>query len=251
MVLGLLAAALGGLLVGSLGAFVADRRARGESLTTPRPRCTHCSHAIRRKDLIPIASWLRLRGRCRDCGAPIARRHVLVEAGTGLLFVAVVAARHGDGADLVLGLVLIAVLVPLALIDLDTRTLPNAITAPAAVAAVVIGTLLDPGGELGRLLAGVLGGGFLLLAALAFPRGMGLGDVELAAVLGLFLGRSVAVALLVALAAGVLVGLAVVARRGAADGRRTALAFGPFLALGGAVALLIGDGVVRAYLGTF
>jgi leader peptidase (prepilin peptidase)/N-methyltransferase len=137
------------------------------------------------------------------------------------------------------------------LIDLDVRLLPNAITLPAAVVAIVLGAVLDPSGEVERLLAGAAAGGFFLIAALAYPRGMGIGDVKLAAVLGLFLGRAVAAALLVALVSGVLVGVAIIARKGAAEGRKTAVPFGPFLALGGLVALLAGDLLVDAYLGTF
>jgi leader peptidase (prepilin peptidase) / N-methyltransferase len=184
-------------------------------------------------------------------GEPVARRAGLVKATCCVLFAAVVIARHGDRADVVLGLVLICFLVPLALVDLDTRTLPNKLTLPAAVVAVVLGALLDPGGEPERLLAGLLGGGFFLVVALAFPKGMGLGDVKLATVLGLFLGREVAAALLVALLAGVFVGLVIMRREGVAEGRRTAVPFGPFLAVGAVVALLFGSGIVDAYVGSF
>jgi leader peptidase (prepilin peptidase)/N-methyltransferase len=149
----------------------------------------------------------------------------------------------------VLGLVLVAFLVPLALIDLATRLLPNALTGPAAALAVALGSALDPGGELQRLVAGAAAGGFFLAAALLHPRGMGIGDVKLAAVLGLFLGREVAVAVLVALVAGIAAGAAVIARKGLVEGRRTALAFGPFLALGGIAAVLAGDVLVDAYVG--
>ncbi|MEJ7797631.1 MAG: prepilin peptidase [Solirubrobacteraceae bacterium] len=251
MTLALPAAALLGLVVGSLLSVLAHRLPRGESLVTARSHCPHCRQPVRPRDIIPVVSWLRLRGRCRDCGEPIARRYALVEAGTAALFVAVVIARRGDAAELVLGLVLVAVLVPLALIDLDTRLLPNRIMLPAAVAALVLGTLLDASGEVERLLAALVAGAFFLLAALAFPRGMGIGDVKLAAVLGLFLGRDVAAALLVALVVGVLVGAVIIARKGVTEGRRTAVAFGPFLALGGVVALLVGDDLVDAYVGTF
>lgn len=251
MVLGIVVAALGGLILGSFLNVVAYRLPRGASLVTPGSQCPHCDHPVRPRDNVPVVSWLALHGRCRDCGGPIAGRYALVEAGTAVLFAAVVAIRHADGADLVLGLVLVAFLVPLVLIDLDVRLLPNAITLPAAVVAVVLGTVLDPSGEVERLLAAAAAGGFFLLAALAYPRGMGIGDVKLAAVLGLFLGRAVAAALLVALVAGVLVGVAIIARKGAAEGRKTAVPFGPFLALGGLVALLAGDAIVDAYLGTF
>jgi leader peptidase (prepilin peptidase)/N-methyltransferase len=251
MVLGIVVAALGGLILGSFLNVVAYRLPRGGSLVTPGSQCPHCDHLVRPRDNIPVVSWLALRGRCRDCGGPIAGRYAVVEAGTAVLFVAVVAARHDDPAGLVLGLVLVAFLVPLVLIDLDVRLLPNAITLPAAVVAVVLGTVLDPSGEVERLLAGAAAGGFFLLAALAYPRGMGIGDVKLAGVLGLFLGRAVAAAVLVALVAGVLVGVAIIARKGAAEGRKTAVPFGPFLALGGFVALLAGEQLVDAYVGTF
>jgi leader peptidase (prepilin peptidase) / N-methyltransferase len=169
---------------------------------------------------------------------------------TAVLCAAVAAARHDDVAPMLLGLVLVAFLVPLTLIDLEQRLLPNRLTGPGAALAVVLGLALDPAGEPERLAAGAAAGGFFLVAALAYPRGMGMGDVKLAAVLGLFLGREVAVAVLVALIAGVVAGAAISARVGVAEGRKTAIAFGPFLALGGVVAVLAGDGLVEAYLTT-
>jgi leader peptidase (prepilin peptidase)/N-methyltransferase len=249
--LAILVGAVGGLVVGSFSTVVAGRIPAGESLVTPASRCPNCAHPVRPRDNVPVLSWLLLHGRCRDCDAPISRRYPLVEAGTALLFAAVVAGHHDDRATLVLGLVLVAFLVPLALIDLDTRLLPNKLTLPAAVAALVLGTLLDPSGEPERILAGIAAGGFFLLAALAYPRGMGIGDVKLAGVLGLFLGREVGAALFVGLLAGVLAGVVVIARKGAREGRRTAVPFGPFLAFGGIVALLLGEALVDAYVGTF
>ena len=251
MFLAIAAALAGGLILGSFLNVVAHRLPRGESLATPGSQCPHCGHEVRPRDNIPVVSWLLLRGRCRDCDEPISRRYPLVEAATGLLFAAVVVAHHKDPAELVLGLALVAFLVPLALIDLDTRLLPNKLTLPAAVVAIVLGTLLDRSGEVERLIAGAAAGGFFLIAALAYPRGMGMGDVKLAAVLGLFLGREVGAAVLIALVAGVLVGVAIMRRKGIGEGRKTAVAFGPFLALGGLGALLGGEPLVDAYLGTF
>jgi leader peptidase (prepilin peptidase)/N-methyltransferase len=180
-------------------------------------------------------------------GVPALRRP-LVELATAALFAATVAIHYDDGPRLVLGVVLVAFLVPLTLVDVAVRLLPNRLTGPAAAVAVVAGTLLDPGGELERLLAGAAAGGCFLLAALASPAGMGMGDVKLAAVLGVFLGEEVAVALFVALLAGVAVGLVIIARKGAHAGRKTVLAFGPFLALGGVVAVIAGQGLLDAYL---
>ncbi len=242
--------ALAGLLVGSFLNVVAYRLPRHESLVRPGSHCPSCAAPVRPWDNVPLLSWLALRGRCRHCGEAISPRYPLVEALTAVLAVAVVIVKWGE-PDLWLGLAFVALLVPVAVIDLDHRIIPNPLVLAGAAGAVLIGTLTDPAGEPERLIAGVCAGAFLLLAALAYPSGMGMGDVKLAAVMGLFLGREVAVALLVALLAGTLVGAAVMARRGVAEGRKTAIPFGPFLALGGVVALLAGDPIVQWYLDTF
>jgi leader peptidase (prepilin peptidase)/N-methyltransferase len=172
----------------------------------------------------------------------------VVVATAAVVLAATVVVHHDDPPQLVLGILLVAFLVPLTLTDLAVRLLPNRLTAPAAAVAIVAGTLIDPGGELERLLAGAAAGGCFLLAALASPAGMGMGDVKLAAVLGLYLGEEVAVALFVALLAGVAAGALIMARRGARAGRKTVLAFGPFLALGAVVAVVAGAGLLDAYL---
>jgi leader peptidase (prepilin peptidase)/N-methyltransferase len=111
--------------------------------------------------------------------------------------------------------------------------------------------LADPDAIVEHLIAGVAAGSFFLIAVLAYPRGMGVGDIKLAAVLGLFLGRAVGPAIFIALISGTLVGALIMARKGVAEGRKTAVPFGPFLALGGVVALFAGDAMVDAYLATF
>jgi leader peptidase (prepilin peptidase)/N-methyltransferase len=244
-------AALVGLLVGSFLNVVAARLPEGVSLVTPRSRCPHCGIEVRPQDNVPVLSWLWLRGHCRGCREPISARYPLVEAGTAVLLAAVAAVHVDDTTRLVLGAVLVLFLVPMALIDADHRIIPNKLTAPAAVVAVVLGLALDPAGEPERLIAGVGAAGFLLVAVLARPGGMGMGDIKLAGVLGLFLGAPVAVAMFVALVFGTLVGAVVMARKGVAAGRKTAVPFGPFLALGGVVAALVGDPVISAYLDTF
>jgi leader peptidase (prepilin peptidase)/N-methyltransferase len=242
-------AAVGGLLVGSFLNVVAWRLPRGESLVAPGSHCPGCAHPVRAYDNVPVLSWLALRGRCRDCRTPISMRYPLVEALTAALAAGVVLTHDGT-RELLLGIALVALLVPIALIDLDHRIIPNRLTALGAVAALAIGAATDPGDLPQQLIAGVAAGGFLLLAALARPGGMGMGDVKLAGMLGLFLGREVAVALLVALVAGTFVGVAVMARRGVREGRRTAIPFGPFLALGAVVALTAGPAIVDRYLST-
>jgi leader peptidase (prepilin peptidase)/N-methyltransferase len=197
-------------------------------------------------DNVPILSWLLLRGRCRNCSAAISKRYPLVEALTGLLCVGAVLAG-GSAATIVLNVAFILLLVPIAMIDVEHRIIPNRLTALGAILAIVIGTALDPSGEPERLIAGVAAGGALLLAALAYPGGMGMGDVKLAGVMGLFLGSAVAPAMLVALLAGVLFGALVVARIGTQAARKTAVPFGPFLAFGSLFAVFAGEPLVNWY----
>jgi leader peptidase (prepilin peptidase)/N-methyltransferase len=239
-----------GLILGSFFNVVIHRLPRGESLVSPGSHCPACGEPVKPYDNVPVASWLLLRGRCRSCGAAISARYPLVEALTAVLFAAVVVV-YGPDRDAVLGLVLVAVLVPVAFIDLDHRIIPNRIMLPAAVAAPVILALSRPQALVEHLIAGAIAGGFLLAAALAYPRGMGMGDVKLAGVLGLYLGRSVAPAMLVALITGTLVGAGVMARKGVREGRKTAVPFGPFLALGGLVGLFAGPAIVGWYVDSF
>jgi leader peptidase (prepilin peptidase)/N-methyltransferase len=251
MPIALLPAAAFGLIIGSFLNVVAHRVPARISLATPGSRCPSCETPIKPYDNFPVVSWLALRGRCRACGEPIAARYPLVEALTAVLFAAVVAVHHDDAAQLVLGLVLVAFLVPIALIDLDHRLIPNRLTLPAAVAAIVLGTALDPGGEVERLVAGVVAGAVLGVPSLLHPKGMGMGDAKLLAVLGLYLGASVVPAFFVAFLVGTVLGVAIMMRKGLAQGRKTRVPFGPFLALGGVVGVLAGHELVQQYLSTF
>jgi leader peptidase (prepilin peptidase)/N-methyltransferase len=201
-------------------------------------------------DNVPILSWLLLRGHCRSCNCAISPRYPLIEALTAALCVGAVLAHH-SAAAIALSIVLILLVVPISVIDLEHRIIPNALTALGAVLALAIGLALDPAGEPARLIAGAAAGGFLLAAALAYPGGMGMGDVKLAAVMGLFLGAAVAPALLVALLAGVALGVVVIARKGARAGRKTAVPFGPFLAVGALVGVFAGPQLVDVYVNHF
>jgi leader peptidase (prepilin peptidase)/N-methyltransferase len=239
-----------GAIAGSFLNVVSYRLPRRESLVAPASHCPRCATPVKPYDNVPILSWLLLRGRCRSCAEPISARYPLVEALTAALCIGAVLA-HRSAAGIALSVALIMVVVPAALIDLEYRVIPNRLTALGAVLALSIGLVLDPAGEPARLLAAAGAGGFLLLAALAYPGGMGMGDVKLAAVMGLFLGRAVAPAIMIALLSGVLVGGVVIARKGAREGRKTAVPFGPFLALGALVALFAGNAIVEAYVNHF
>jgi leader peptidase (prepilin peptidase)/N-methyltransferase len=240
---------LWGAMLGSFVSVVAHRVPRGESIVGPRSRCPSCGAQIAAYDNVPILSWALLRGRSRCCGERISPRYPLVEVGLGAAFAAAALVLWDDPAELALGLIFVAMLAAVTLTDLERRIIPNRILLPAAVAGVLIAALSDPAGLPERVLAAAAAGGLLFVAALAYPRGMGLGDVKLAATMGLFLGRDVAPAIFVALLAGSLVGLAMIARDGA-EARKNAIPFGPFLALGGVVGLFAGEQLIDWYLQT-
>ena len=196
-------------------------------------------------DNVPVVSWLVLRGRCRHCGARISPRYPIVEHTTALVFAAVIAIRGFDD-DLVLELPFVAGLIALTGIDMDHKLLPNKIVYPMAVYGVIATLLVDRGDLVENLVAGAGAFLFLLLAVLAYPRGMGMGDVKLAGAMGLYLGLSIIPALLVAFLTGSVVGVAIIAREGAAA-RKKAVPFGVFLAIGGIVGVLAGPELVDVY----
>jgi leader peptidase (prepilin peptidase)/N-methyltransferase len=259
-----------GSIIGSFLNVVIYRVPLGRSIVAPPSACGSCGHEVRAYDNIPLVSWLVLRGRCRDCAAPISARYPLVELG-GAVFFGVVAWRFlpdvtastGGLAlaaaitQLVAFLYFAAISLALALIDLDTRRLPDVIVLPSyLVGAVLLGAAAVLGEEWTRLLSAALGmlglGGVYLALALVRPGGMGMGDVKLAGVTGLMLGWLGIPELLVGGLAGfVLGGLFGVALLLAGRGRRTAVAFGPWLLAGAWLGILAGSPIATAYLTLF
>jgi len=248
-------AAVLGLVTGSFLNVVVHRVPAGRSVVRPRSACPACGAPVRARDNVPVLSWLLLRGRCRDCRKSIPVRYPLVEAGTGLVF-ALLVWWGGPSLLTVLHLYLAAVTICLALIDLDVHRLPDAVVLPSygVVGAILLAhaALTGAWGELGRGLAG----GAILFAAyfltlLAYPRGMGFGDVKLAGLLGLVLGHAGWPNLVVgSFAAFLLGGLFAVGLLLARRARRgTAIPFGPWMLLGAWVGLLAGDAVWQGYLG--
>jgi leader peptidase (prepilin peptidase) / N-methyltransferase len=234
-----------GAILGSFLNVVIYRLPRGESLASPGSRCPSCGSPIAPYDNVPVLSWLLLRGHCRHCRAPISPRYPAVELLTAATFAAVVAVRGFDD-DLLLELTFVACLISLAGIDLDHKLLPNRIVYPMAAYGLVATAIVDTGDLVEHLIAG--GGGFLFLflAVLAYPRGMGMGDVKLAGAMGLYLGLSIVPAMLVAFLTGSLIGLGMIAREGA-QARKKAVPFGVFLALGGIVGVLAGPELIEFY----
>lgn len=240
-----------GAVLGSFATTLAHRLPRGENWVSDRSRCPSCGDVIGARDHIPVASWLVLRGKCRNCGEPILPRYVLAELILGLLFAATYLIVGDDEiGELVLGLVLCFVLVVITLTDLDLRIIPNKVVLAGSIAAVGIAAATMPETLDTRGLAALIGGGVMFAIAFAYPRGMGMGDAKLVGMMGLFIGRAIAPASLIGFALGAVVGLAIIARQGS-SARKSTIPFGPFLAVGGIIGLWVGDDMVQWYLDEF
>lgn len=232
------------LALGSFLNVVAARVPARRSLVHPPSTCGSCEREILWRDNIPVLSYLLLSGRCRHCSAEISPHYPAVEAGTAVLVVACVAV-FGVTAYAALVAGFCALLVTLSVIDAQHRIVPNRIVLPAAGVVLVTRTLLDPSPE---WLLGALGAaGFLFLAVLAYPKGLGMGDVKLALLLGAMLGGTVPIALFVGLLAALVPAVVLFARHGSAA-RKMAVPLVPFLALGAVVALFAGERLLDAYL---
>jgi leader peptidase (prepilin peptidase)/N-methyltransferase len=235
------------LAVGSFLNVVAARVPLRRSIVHPGSACMSCGSEIAWYDNIPVVSYVVLRGRCRSCGERFSWRYPAVELATGLLVAGCILA-FGATPDAAVAAVFCGVLVAVSATDLEHRIIPNRIVLPATAAVLVAQTALHPSVEwtLGALGAG----GFLLLAALVHPAGMGMGDVKLALLLGAMLGRSVGLALMVGLVSALVPSAVLFARHGRAA-RKMAIPLGPFLALGGVVGLFWGERLLDAYFSLF
>jgi leader peptidase (prepilin peptidase) / N-methyltransferase len=238
-----------GATIGSFLTVVAYRVPRAESVVGGRSHCPGCGAQIAAYDNVPVLSWFNLRGRSRCCDQAISARYPLTEFLLAALFAGVAVRFHGNLGELALGLVFVSMLLAITLTDLERRIIPNKVLAVASVIGLAIILASDPSSLPERAAAAAGAGGVLFLAALAYPGGMGMGDVKLAAAMGLFLGVEVIPAMLIGLLAGSLVGIAMMIRLGAAA-RKRAIPFGPFLALGGVTALFAGHALISAYLST-
>jgi leader peptidase (prepilin peptidase) / N-methyltransferase len=239
-----------GAMIGSFLTVVAYRVPRSESIVGGRSHCPGCGAQIAAYDNVPVLSWFNLRGRSRCCDQSISARYPLTELALAALFAGVAVRFHDDVAELVLGLVFVSMLLAITLTDLERRIIPNKVLSVASLIGLAIVAVSDPGSLPERVACAAGAGGVLFAAALAYPGGMGMGDVKLAAVMGLFLGVEVIPAMLIGLLAGSLVGIGMMVRLGAAA-RKRAIPFGPFLALGGVAGLFIGHALINAYLSAF
>lgn len=241
-----------GLAFGSFLTVVVHRVPKGDSVVSPRSRCPSCGSQLRNVDNIPVVSWLLLRGRCRSCGARISPVYPLTELATGVLFVAAALALERVWMAAIMAPFL-GLMVALSAIDVPHRIIPNRLVYPAFAifaAAIVVADVAGAGPDAPRAALGMLVyGGALLVVALVSPRGMGMGDVKLAGLIGLVLGslglRFVAVGAGVGIVLG---GVGAIVALIAGASRKQALPFGPFLAAGAAVAALFGEQLASAYL---
>ncbi|MGB0872386.1 MAG: prepilin peptidase [Solirubrobacterales bacterium] len=240
-----------GLPVGSFLNVVAYRVPRAETPWSPaRSYCPSCQSQLHARDNIPVLGWLLLRGRCRYCGASISWKYPVFEAITALLFGAI-GLKFGWSVELLPALFFASTLVVVANSDIDMRVVPNAVLFVSLLFGIVAQALAYPDDWLTWTLSATIAFVVMLIIALAYPRGMGMGDVKLAGIMGLYLGRAVAPALLFAFLTGTIFGLAVMASKGVAEGRKTKVPFAPFMAAGGVFALFFGEDVIDWYLDTF
>ena len=234
-----------GLAIGSFLNVVAARLPLHRSIVSPGSACMSCETPLAWYDNVPLVSFLLLRGRCRHCGASIPWRYPVVEAATALL-IAGAALKFGWSREFGVAAAFAAVLVTVSATDLERRIIPNRIVVPGAVVLLAAQTLIHPSVE---WIAAALGASmFFFLAALAYPGGMGMGDVKLAFLMGAVLGRTVPVALLAGMLFALAPSVVLLARHGNAA-RKMAIPFGPFLALGGLLALFAGHPILNWYLG--
>jgi leader peptidase (prepilin peptidase)/N-methyltransferase len=235
------------LALGSFVNVVAARVPLRRSVVHPRSACMSCGTELAWYDNVPVLSYLVLRGRCRSCGARISPLYPAVELATAGLVAACFVA-FGLSGKAVAAAFFCAVLVAISATDLTHRIVPNRIVLPAAALVLVAQTALHP--SLEWALAALGASGFLFVAALAYPAGMGMGDVKLALLLGAMLGRVVAVGLMLGMVAALVPSVFLLARHGSAA-RKMGIPFAPFLALGAVVALFAGHSLLDAYLSRF
>jgi len=233
-----------GLALGSFLNVVAARVPLRRSLVSPGSACMSCGHELSWWENVPLLSYAALRGRCRSCSAAISLRYPAVEL-TAALLVAGSVWKFGLHAEALVASLFCLVLVALSATDLEHRVIPNRIVLPAAAAVLAAQTAVKPSPE--WALAAVGASGALFLAALAYPGGMGMGDVKLALLLGAMLGRTVPIALLLGMAAALVPALVLLVRHGS-RARKMAIPLGPFLALGSVVALFAGHPLLHLYL---
>jgi leader peptidase (prepilin peptidase)/N-methyltransferase len=239
-------AGISGAVIGSFLNVVVYRLPIGQSLVKPRSHCPSCDTPVAPRDNVPLLSWLFLKGRCRHCGETISARYPAVELLTALCFVAVVLAR-GFHAELIALIPFTAALIAITFIDLEHKIVPNRIVAPAAIYGLVTAAAVRTDTLPELLIAGAGAFTFFLVAALIHPKGMGMGDVKLAGVMGLYLGRLVIPALFIAFVVGSVVGVVLVLRYGMRS-RKVGVPFAPFMALGGLVSMLAGQQLIDFYL---
>src|ERR687892_8986 len=236
-----------GVALGSFLNVVAARLPERRSLVHPRSACPHCQKEIAWYDNVPLVSYALLRGRCRPCREPIGLRYPAVELATGLL-VAACFLRFGFSGKAFVASLFAATLVVLSAIDVERRILPDLIVLPATLIVLAAQIALFPDRTLEWILASLGASLFLFVALLAYPRGMGMGDVKLALLLGAALGKAVMVGMMVGMLAALGASTVLFARHGI-GARKMAIPFGPFLAFGALVALFWGETLLDAYLG--
>lgn len=260
--------ALFGMAVGSFLNVSIDRLPAGKSLLFPPSQCASCHRRLAIKDLIPVFSYLWLRGRCRYCRVPLPKRLLWVEIGTGILF-AYLYWHYGLSVELAVAAFYCCLFIVLMVIDLEHGLILNKIVYPAVVVALLISIFLSPF-EVARLsgavailsntflpqsgivqaaIGGGIGLGLFLLIVIISRGGMGWGDVKMAALIGIVTGYLVFVALFLAVVfGGLIAGILLLLKL---RKRKEGIPFAPYLSLGAIITLLFGNDILNWYLGLF
>jgi len=236
---------LPGLALGSFLGVVAARLPLRRSVVHPGSACMSCETPIRWYDNVPVLSYAVLRGRCRRCGVRIPPRDLAIELATSLLLVGCVLA-FGFTLKTAAAAIACAAFVVVTATDLERRIVPNRVVLPAAAAVLALQTVAHPSPAWALGAAGAAG--FLFVALLAHPGGMGMGDVKLALLIGALLGRTTPVAIMLGLFLALAPSAVLLARHGA-RARKLGIPFAPFLAAGAVIALFAGEPILHAYLG--
>lgn len=246
MLIGIIFIALLGLILASFLSVVAHRLPLGESIVAPRSHCPSCKTQLLNRDNVPLLGYLLQRGRCRHCGVKIPLTYPLLEAGLAAVFVAALLVFEDDPEQIALTCAFACILFTITITDLEHRIIPNKVLIAGLIIGAGIAIPTDDGSMLvERAIAGAAAFGILFIVAIV-SRGMGMGDVKLAGVMGLYLGKAIAPSLLIGFLIGAIYGLFLIARQGKAA-RKQKVPFGPFLALGGLIGIFVGEDIVDWY----
>lgn len=238
-----------GLIFGSFLNVIIYRLPKNESIISPASHCPDCGTRLKPIDLVPVISFFLTKGRCRYCGKAISWQYPLVELLTALLFLSLYV-KYGINSKFINLLILVSLLIICSFIDLRNKIIPNKITYPGIILGFILSLFFNHITFTSALLGLLIPAGLLFLIALIFKKGMGMGDVKLVAMIGTFIGwQDTLLSIFIGSLLGSVIGLILIGTDSIE--RRTRIPFGPFISIGTVVMLLIGENLIKWYLGLF